>query len=64
VTFWQRLKERMNEGFEPTYIVRNPDKPARAPGLKKRGRGYTRKSKSTSKVRRLMTRASRKRNRK
>ena len=63
MTFWQRLKERMKEGFEPTYLVRNPDKPAPVRGLKKRGVGWTRKDRSTSKARRLMTKASRKRNR-
>jgi len=57
VTFWQRLKERMREGFEPTYLVRNPDKPAPVRGLKKRGVGWTRKDRSTSKARRLMTKA-------
>lgn len=64
MTFWQRLKERLKEGFEPTYLVRNPDKPAPARGLKKRGVGWTRKNRTISRARRLMAKASRRRNRK
>lgn len=63
MTLWQRLKEQMREGFEPTYIVKNPNKPAGTHVAHKRGVRWTRTSGARSKVKRLMAKASRRRNR-
>ncbi len=63
MTLWQRLKELLEHGEEPTYIIRNPNKPPKSTRFKKRGIGYTRKDKKRSKKKRKMAQASRRRNR-
>ena len=63
MTFYQRLKAMLKRGEKPRYIVKNPNKPGRVFGLKKRGVGWTRKDRSRSKIKRKMAQASRRANR-
>lgn len=63
MTFWQRLKAMLKQGQEPHYLKKNPNKPPKSYGLKKRGVGWTRKDRSCSKSKRKMAQASRRANR-
>ncbi len=64
MSFVQWLKDKLGRGEEPTYIVRNVNKPSsRVFGLKLRGLGYTRKDKRRSKKKRNIAKNSRRRNR-
>ena len=59
LNFRQLLKELLKRGEEPRYVVKNVGKPPKAKAFKKRGIGWTRRDKHLSKVRRKMTKASR-----
>lgn len=61
--FLQWLKDKLARGEEPTYIVKNVNKPAKTHSFKLRGIGYTRKDKKRSKKKRKIAQASRRRNR-
>jgi len=63
MTFLQWLKDKLGRGEEPTYIVKNPNKPSRVFGLNRRGIGWTRKDRSRSKKKRKIAQASRRHNR-
>jgi len=64
MSFMQWLKDKLARGEEPTYIVRNVNKPPPTKRFKKRGIGWTRPYKKRLKKKRKMAQESCRRNRK